>query len=226
MTTGIVLTETKHPGCYLVSEAGDGRRSRDVFTVALSQTLVPGQVVGKTAVPSLVTSSVAADAGNTGNGVFTIDATNPVAAGAKDGIYRVVNALVAANSGEFVVYDPDGVEIGRVAVAATFNNQIKFVIADGATDWAIGDAFSVTVGIEESDYQMVAYNPTATDGSQRPAGLSFGNVTTDGSNTARAVFTTREAEVRGTDLTWPGGITAAQKAEAIRQLEQLLIVIR
>ena len=53
--------------------------------------------------------------------------------------------LCAANSGEFVVYDPDGIEIGRVAVAATFNNQIKFVIADGSNDFAIGDAFSVTV---------------------------------------------------------------------------------
>jgi hypothetical protein len=30
-----------------------------------------------------------------------------------------VNELVATNSGEFVVYDPDGIEIGRVAVAAS-----------------------------------------------------------------------------------------------------------
>src|SRR5262245_5985165 len=60
-------------------------------------------------------------------------------------VYRVVNELVATNSGEFVVYDPDGIEIGRVAVAATFSNQIKFMIADGSTDFAIGDAFSITV---------------------------------------------------------------------------------
>ena len=45
--------------------------------------------------------------------------------------------MIAANSGEFVVYDPDGIEIGRVAVAATFNNQIKFVIASRRDfDWA------------------------------------------------------------------------------------------
>lgn len=225
MTTGIVLTESKHAGCFMVSEA-EGRRSRDVFTVALLQTLAAGQVCGKTLVPSKATSAVAADAGNTGNGVFTIDGINPVGAGAKDGVYRVVNELVAANSGEFVVFDPEGHEIGRVAVGATFNNQIKFAIADGSNDFAIGDAFSVTVGIEETDYQAAILNPTANDGTQIAACIIWGNVTTDGSNTQNATFITREAEVRGVDLTWPGGITDAQKAEALRQLEKVLIVVR
>ena len=225
MTTGIVQTEARHAGGFMVSES-EGRRSRDKFVVALSQTLVAGQVVGKIAVASLVTSSVAADAGNTGNGVFTIDATNPVAAGAKNGVYRIINELVSANSGVFVVFDPDGIEIGRVAVAGTFNNQIKFVIADGATDFVIGDAFSVTVGIEESDYQVVAYNPTGTDGSQRIAGVSWDNVTTDGSNLGVGVVVTRGAEVRGVDLVWPGGITAAQLADAIRQLEKIGVIVR
>ena len=88
------------------------------LSFALNQSLAAGQVVGKAAVVGLVTSSAAADGSNTGNGVITLDATAPVAAGAKNGIYRVVNELVATNSGEFVVYDPDGIEIGRVAVAA------------------------------------------------------------------------------------------------------------
>lgn len=226
MTTGIVLTESRHAGGFMVSE-DNGRRSRDVFAVALSQTLVAGQVIGKTDLPlSGLTSSVAADAGNTGNGVFTLDVTAPVAAGAKNGVYRVINDLVAANGGEFQVFDPDGIEIGRVAVAATFNNQIKFVIADGATDFAIGDAFSVSVGVEQTDYQVVAYNVAGTDGSQRVAGIMWDNVTTDGSNLGSAVVITRAAEVRGVDLVWPGGITAIQKADGIRQLEKLGIIVR
>ena len=185
-----------------------------------------GRVVGKTAVVSLVTSSAAADGSNTGNGVITMDATAPVAAGAKNGVYRVVNELVATNSGEFVVYDPDGIEIGRVAVAATFSNQIKFVIADGATDFAIGDAFSITVGIEESDYQIVAYNPAGTDGSQRAAGILWEGVTTDGTNLGAGVVITRAAEVRGVDLVWPATITAIQRADALRQLEKFGIIAR
>lgn len=225
MTTGIVQTESKHPGGFMVSEA-NGYKSRDKFVVALSQTLVAGAVVGKTAVIAGATSSAAADASNTGNGVFTLDVTTPVLAGAKDGIYRVVNDLVAVNSGEFVVFDPDNIEIGRVAVGATFSNQIKFVIADGATDFTIGDAFSVTVGLEETDYQMEALNLSGTDGSQRVAAISFGNVTTDGSNLQNGVFITRDAEVRGVDLVWPVGITTIQLAEGLRALEKLGIIVR
>ena len=206
MTTGIVQIEPRHAGAFMVSEA-PGRQSRDRFVVALNQSLAAGQVVGKTAVTGLVTSSAAADGSNTGNGVITMDATAPVAAGAKNGVYRAVNELVATNSGEFVVYDPDGIEIGRVAVAATFSNQIKFVIADGATDFAIGDAFSITVGIEETDYQIVAYNPAGT-------------------NLGAGVVITRAAEVRGVDLVWPATITAIQKADALRQLEKFGIIAR
>jgi hypothetical protein len=225
MTTGIVQTESRHPGGFMVSEA-EGRRSRDVFTVALSQTIVAGQVCGKTAVIASATSSVAADASNTGNGVFTLDGTTPVLAGAKDGVYRIVNDLVASNSGEFIVFDPDGIEIGRVAVGATFSNQIKFAIADGATDFVIGDAFSVTVGLAETSMQMEALNLSATDGSQRVAGISWGNVTTDGSNLAQGTFIVREAEVRNVDLTYPSGATTAQIAEIVRGLERLGIIVR
>jgi hypothetical protein len=116
--------------------------------------------------------------------------------------------------------------LGRVAVGAVFNNQIKFSIADGATDFAIGDAFSVTVGIEESDYQVAAFNPTAADGTQRPAGILWEGVITDANNAAPGVIIARAAEVRGVDLTWPAVITAAQLAEATRQLEKLNIIVR
>jgi len=225
MTTGIVQVEPKHAGAFMVSEA-PGRQSRDRFVVALNQSLAAGQAVGKTAVIAQVTSSAVADASNTGNGVITLDAAAPVAAGAKNGVYRAVNELVATNSGEFVVFDPDGIEIGRVAVGATFNNQIKYVIADGATDFAIGDAFSITVGIEDTDYQIAAYNPAGVDGSQRVAGILWEGVTTDGVNLGVGVVIVRAAEVRGVDLVWSAGITAIQRADAIRQLEKLGIIVR
>ena len=77
MTTGIVQIEPRHAGAFMVSEA-PGRLSGDRFVVALNQSLVAGQVVGKTAVVSQVTSSAAADGSNTGNGVITMDATAPV----------------------------------------------------------------------------------------------------------------------------------------------------
>ena len=54
---------------------------------------------------------------------------------------------------------------------------------------------------------------TATDGSQIPAAISWTNVNTVTSGaTATATAIVREAEVRGVDLTYPAGATAAQIA--------------
>jgi hypothetical protein len=158
--------------------------------------------------------------------VFTIDGTNPVSSGAIDGNYRAVCVAVAANAGIFLVTDPKGVEIGRVAVGATFNNQIKFVIADGAADWAAGDAFTVTVGRQSDvDEQVVAWSGTVSAGtSQIAAGIMIYPVITDGVNTAQRGIIARHAVVRLTDLTFGGSPTAAQQAEAIEQLRALGII--
>lgn len=41
--------------------------------------------------------------------------------------------------------DPDGVTIGTATVAVLYDGPINFTIADGATDFAAGDAFVITV---------------------------------------------------------------------------------
>ncbi|MFT4117469.1 head decoration protein [Bradyrhizobium sp.] len=224
MTT---LTETLHAGGFIVSEA-NGRRSRDQVTIGLSQTLVTAQVLGRTPVPSSVTSSAAADASNTGNGVFTLDGTSPVLADAKNGVYRIVCIEPNTNSGTFEVMDPKGVAIGRLIVGNTFANQIKFAIADGATDFVAGDAFSVTVGVEDpGDYDYKALDTTATDGSQRAAGVLFSAISTDGSTKKQGVVMRRSCELRASDLVWPtSNLTAAQKAQAIQELNDLGIILR
>lgn len=186
------------------------------------------QVLGRAPVAANVTSSVAIDAGNTGNGVFTIDATTPVLSDAKNGVYRVVCIEPVTNLGTFAVIDPKGVEIGRAIVGATFSNQIKFAIADGATDFVAGDAFSVTVGIEDpTDYDYKAFDTTATDGCQRAAAVLFDAVVTDGSTRKRGVVMRRSCELRASDLVWPSSnLTAAQKAQAIQDLNDLGIILR
>lgn len=83
--------------------------------------------------------------GNTGNGVFTIDGAAPVGAGWKAGIYRVIFTKAVANAGDFEVLDPSGNQIGVGSVGVTFNNQIKFAIADGSADFIVGDEFDVTL---------------------------------------------------------------------------------
>jgi hypothetical protein len=223
--TALVISEGLHAGAYLVSEHHG--YSRDQVTVALNQTIAAGQIVGKVGTPATETSSVTPDATNTGNGAFTLDPTTPVLTSAVDGNYRVICDLGGATA-EFEVEDPNGHSIGRYAIGgAAFSNQIKFTIAAGGTAFAAGDSFSVSVlrrsGIDE---QVVAWTPTATDGSQVPAGIMMYPVTTDGTATKLGTIHSRHAEVRLADLTFGGSPTAAQKSECIEGLRRLTIVCR
>jgi hypothetical protein len=159
---------------------------------------------------------------------LTPDVTTPVLAGAINGDYRVVCIEPGTNAGTFEVFDPKGVAIGKYVVGgAAFAIQIKFAIAD-ATDFVPGDAFTVKVGIESgADFDFKAFDTTATDGCQNVAGILFDAVTTDGSNKKPGVVIRRDAEVRASDLVWPGSnLTAAQKAAAIEQLIALGIILR
>jgi Bacteriophage lambda head decoration protein D len=220
-----ISTEVTHPGAFIVSEA-PGRYSRDYATIGLSQTLVTGQVLGRAAIPANATSSVVADANTPNSGALTLDATTPVLPSAKDGKYRVYCIQAATNGGTFLVEDPEGREIGKAVVAATFNNQIKFVISDGTGDFVPGDAFTVTVGIESIDFEFRALDTTATDGSQHAAGILHSAVTTDGTTKGKAIVMSRSCEVRASDLTWPSNLTATQKAQAVQELEALGIRLK
>lgn len=220
------LNETIHAGAFIVQEM-PGFFSREAMTLAVSQSILPGQVCGRVGVPGLIVSSASADAANTsGSGAITMDVTNPVAANARNGRYRAVCIEPATNGGMFAVFDPDGVEIGKVAVAATFNNQIKFVIAD-ATDFVAGDAFSIDV-IREAlvDEQVKALDLAGVDGSEMASVIAVYPATTDGSTTKKIAFIARQAEVRASDLTWPAGITANQLATQIELLRQRGIILR
>jgi len=223
----VTLTETLHPGAFIISESNGPYYTREAVTIAASQTILPGTVLARNAVAANTTVSAAADASNTaGSGAITMDPTTPVLDGAQDGRYRAVCVEPASNAGTFAVFDPQGVQIGSVAVGATFANQIKFVIADAA-DFVVGDAFSINVGIEQDDYEYSALDLTKTGDFAKAAGVAvYGAVTGAGETAKIAAIVRGPCEVRGADLTWPAGITAVQKAEAVRQLEALGIVCR
>lgn len=113
-------------------------------------------------------TSAAKAGGNTGNGVLTLDAA-PRLDGAQAGVYSVTCTAAAANGGTFTVVAPDGYSLGTVAVGATFTNQIKFSIADGSTDFIVGDRFNITVAAGLGGF--VQSLSTANDGSQVPEAI-------------------------------------------------------
>ncbi|RWF10587.1 MAG: head decoration protein [Mesorhizobium sp.] len=218
MTT---VTEGRHAGEFLLSEA-NFHRSRENATIAFSQTLLAGTVLGRIAV---VAATAAADAGNTaGAGALTL--ANPaVSSKVKDGVYNIVCTEPATNGGTFEVTDPTGKSIGKATVGVAFNKEIKFTIAD-ATDFVAGDRFTVTVEADAEDFQYVAYSPAGADGSEVAVAIAINGVVTPADATAAIAVIARDAEVNGHQIEWPAGITAAAKADAVQALEARGIIIR
>ncbi|RWC91655.1 MAG: head decoration protein [Mesorhizobium sp.] len=219
-----VLTEGRRPGEAIMSEA-NFHRSRENAKIAFSQTIIPNSLLGRKAVPASVVATAAADAGNTaGSGALTL--ANPaVSSKVKDGVYAVICTEPAANAGTFEVFDPSGKSIGKATVGVAFTKEIKFTIAD-ATDFVAGDRFTVTVEADGTDYEYVAYDPTATDGAEVPVAYSIYGATTPADKNVLVAIIAREAELNGNCIAWPAGITLGQKADATQELEKRQIILR
>lgn len=208
-----ILQERNHTGEFLLSEA-NGNRSRDVGTVnATAGRLDSGTVM------AILTSAnagvVTADAGNTGNGVF---GAVTVGNDAITGTYVVEITEAAAEGGTFSVTDPNGDAVGTGEVGVAFSaGGLSFTIADGATDFVVGDKWTVavTAGLGE----WVPYDDDGSnDGRRTASGILYTAVDATEAD-AQATFVVRDAEVAAARLT---GLDAAARAD----LAALGIVVR
>jgi hypothetical protein len=219
-----VQVQAFNQGDWLKWEHVDHRFSRDEVVLAAGQpNVLTGTVLGQQTLTGDLVTVVPAGT-NTGKGILTMDAASPLLAGAQAGAYVVKCTVAAANGGTFQILDPHGVSLGTIAVGAIFATQVKFVIADGAPDFVVGDQFSIEVG-PVAPATVVALNLAAADGTQNAAGVLL--FTTDA--TAGAVKTTmiaREAVLSSYGLTWPAGITQAQQDAAVAQLAAKGIQVR
>jgi len=221
-----VLNEALHPAAFIVSEIDDHYMSRDAITIAPSQTIVVGQVLGRAGVVANESISAAAAAGNTGTGALTLDATAPITTAAIDGVYEVVMTTGASATAAFDVIDPNGIIIGAGAVGTTFSAAIKFAIADGTPHFAVGDRFLITVLRHEgADDLYYPVNASGTDGTQYARAIAIYPIVT-GASAAKIAGLKRLAQVRAANLSWPSGATAAQIAEWTNQLAKLNIILR
>jgi len=163
--------------------AGNFPVERKEVTIAASQTITVGTVIGK----ATVAAGTAAAGSNTGDGAvsaFALAAGGP----AKIGTYVATCIEAVTNSGIFNVVDPDGILIGQFTVAVsdstTFTGGgITFNVADGTTDFIVGDLFNfpVTAGTGYG----VALDTTNTDGSNKWAGVALEEVTTGAAETQK-----------------------------------------
>lgn len=194
------------------------RFSRKAVLIIGGQSLALGTVIAQTLTAGAVS---AANGGNTGDGVLTVDAVDPVLAKAMVGVYSVTCLEAEANLGIFRVSDPNGFALGTVDVGEVFENQIKFSIADGGGDFVEGDSFTVTVASGSDAYSQIDF--TATDGTEVAAGVLIGAAdATD--NDVASLALVRTSRVMPSALVWPDGTTEQQKIAALKQLEKLDIL--
>lgn len=201
----------------------DHNLSREEVTIlagsGAARELVLGQVVGK------ITKGAAlagADSGNTGNGT-----AGAVTLGAKAlvGDYTIQCITTATNGGVFAVYDPDGRRLADLTVGTAYAGEhINLIIADGGTDFAVGDLF--TVSVAPGSGKMVPLNPSAVDGSQDAAGIMAGAYSAADGVDGVGVAVVRDASFALSNLTWPVGITTGQKTAALAQLAALGLIAR
>jgi hypothetical protein len=214
-----VLTEGNYLNDLLKWEM-ENYHSREQVTVLAGQDIVMGSVIGKIKIGSVPTTGTAGT--NTGTGTCV-----SVTGGAKIkvGVYTLRCVGVAANSGIFSVRDPDGEALPDAVMGAYTNLAINFTLTDGATDFALGDSFTITA--PAGSEKVKELNLTGIDGSEDAYGIMIAGVdTTNPSADKQAVAIVRDAQIVADYLAWPAGASDAQKASALTQLANAGIVTR
>ena len=223
------------PVSSLVAYEGEVELTRATGTLlagdGAKRTVKLGTLLGKVSGSGDLSAISAADAANTGNGALTM-AEPALAANAKLGVYTV-NCTTGGADGasKFRVEDPAGTLVGTATGGAAFDKAIKFTIDGGGTTFVVGDAFSVTVvrAAGQEDGKIVAWDPTAADGSEKVWGISLREVEAeDGVDNVDGILALRRMAVLVAEtIAWPDGISAGQKAAAILDMdERLFIAVR
>lgn len=201
-----ILTQGNRTAEFLLSEA-NGARSREAIVVnAAAGKLAAGTLLAKITAANAATPSAAG--GNTGNG--TLGAVT-VGNEAITGTYVLTITAAAANGGTFSVVDPNGAAVGDGAVGQAFAaGGLAFTLADGSTDFAEGDAFTIVVNAGIGEW--VAYDDDGTnDGRRAATGILYAAVDATLAD-ANAVAIVRDAEVVVAKLT---GLDANGQADLL-----------
>lgn len=203
------LQELRHEGGYVVWDPSNGMLTREAVTLLSGAGIcTSGLVLGAELTAGAATS--AALGTNTGNGVMGAITVGPAA---KVGDYKLIITDPAANAGAFIVEDPTGIEIGHGNVAAAFNaGGLSFTLADGATDFAAGDSFTITVtGV----LKYAAYEPAAANGLQNACAILWSGYRDATSADKKAVANVRgPMKVQAAELIYGANVTTTNQQNA------------
>ncbi len=215
-------SESTYLGDVLKCEAPN-LYSRDTVTVlggsGAERVLIAGTVI---AARTRSEVTVTAGDGNTGNGEAT-PADPALGALAEAGIYRLA-CIPAGAAGTFQVLSPKGYVLPNLTAGTAYTgDHLNLTVADGTTDFVVGDTFAIEVA---GDGKVVAFNPAAVDGTAEAIGIVAYDVTAPDGTDAEVTAILRDAVLADRAIVWPAGITEAQKNAAIVDLEARGILVR
>lgn len=202
---------------------------RDVVTVYdAAATFKVGAVLGKFIASPTGTAGATVGTGNGVMGAITVTSNKNLQLGTYT--LRVITA--AANAGDFVVTDPAGDVVGHGTVAVAFSQGgLAFTLADGATDFVVGDTIPIVVAGTEK-YKLV--EATATDGSEIASAVYIADIggnsgdlaITANTDTKVLVLSRGPAIVGDTALTYGASVnTTAEKNALYAQLKAVGILV-
>ena len=215
-------TESTYLGDVLKYEAPN-LYSREAVTVlagnGAKRTLKVGAVIARR---TRSTGTVTAGDGNTGDGAATL-ADPPLGALAEAGTYRLA-CITAGAAGAFQVLSPRGYVLPDLTVGTAYEGgHLNLTVADGTTDFAVGDTFAIEVS---GDGKVVALDPAAADGTAEAIGIVAFDVTAPDGTDAEVTAIVRDAVLADRAIVWPAGITEAAQAASIANLEARGILVR
>ena len=190
---------------FTITAGGTAFVANDSFTITTTGTVgTPG------------ISSVAGT--NTGNG--TLGTLTAQGYAAKPGAHLL--EMLSATT--FVVYDPAGITTGHGTTGVAYKSGgLAFTLTAGATPFAAGDSFALTVSAGSGKYKV--WTPGAADGSSVVAGILF--ATKDATLADKPItVVARQSEVNASELVWPSGASAAVIALGLAGLRTLGILPR
>ena len=205
--------EGKHRAEFVQSLANNNRSIENI-TIKSGQNVAAGEVLSKELTGA---ATSAAAAGNTGNGTM---GSVTVGDQAKVGDYILTIVEPGSNVGDFTLADPNGVQVGTGDVAGAFSGEISFTLADGGTDFAAGDSFTISVTLTSE-----VYTALPNDASEEAVAIALDNY--DATSAAKdGAAVVRDAEVNDAEFTWPSGQSAANKTVAQNQLKDNGVIFR
>lgn len=199
-------TEGTYTPDRLIAANPDLLQSRSITMVSGEVARTRGAVLGKITVG---TASGAAAAGNTGGATIGTVSTGVAS---KPGVYKAVVIEPGTDLGQFAVYDPDGIFVGKGTVGTAFSLGPTFTITDSGTDLVPGDSFNITVAAGTGKYKLSA--AAATDGSQVPEAVLAHDADASGGDVVTLAYF--RGDFNENSLTLGSGHTVASIREGLR----------